>query len=86
MEFRGPTTLKGIEEHRLRALILRDLEVYREASSSEMRGRIGEEIPARRIRHELQNLVAEDGVGVNEPGQRPVQEALAKTPQWPRTR
>ena len=29
LDFKGSTTLRGIEKHRLRELILRDLEIYR---------------------------------------------------------
>jgi ATP-dependent DNA helicase RecG len=63
LEFQGGTTLKGIERHRLRELILRDLEIYRKASISEIHGRIGSEIPRRKIRRELGELVAENEIG-----------------------
>jgi ATP-dependent DNA helicase RecG len=59
LEFKGPTTLKGIEKHRLRELILRDLEIYREASISEVHGRIGPEILRRRVQRMLAELVSE---------------------------
>jgi len=59
LEFKGTTTLKGIERHRLRELILRDLEIYREASISEIHGRIGPEIPRRRVQRMLAELVNE---------------------------
>ena len=48
LEFRGETTLRGIELHRLRELILRDLEIYRKASISQIHNRIGKEIPRRK--------------------------------------
>ncbi len=57
LDFQGNTTLKGIEKHRLRELILRDLEIYKEASIGEIHGRIGLEIPKRKVRGELQRLV-----------------------------
>ena len=57
LEFQGGTTLKGIERHRLRELILRDLEIYRKASISLIHGRIGKEIPRRKLQHELKLLV-----------------------------
>jgi len=63
LEFQGETTLKGIERHRLRELILRDLEIYRNASISEIHGRIGKEIPRRKVRRELAELVASKGIG-----------------------
>jgi ATP-dependent DNA helicase RecG len=59
LEFQGETTLKGIERHRLRELILRDLEIYRKASISQIHGRIGMEIPRRKLQHELKLLVRE---------------------------
>lgn len=57
LDFQGNTTLKGIEKHRLRELILRDLEIYKEASIGEIHRRIGLEIPRRKVRSELQRLV-----------------------------
>ena len=57
LEFEGETTLKGIERHRLRELILRDLEIYRKASIGQIQERIGEEIPRRKLRRELADLV-----------------------------
>ncbi len=57
LEFRGETTLKGIERHRLRELILRDLEIYGKASISQIHARIGKEIPRRKLQHELKLMV-----------------------------
>lgn len=57
MEFQGGTTLKGIERHRLRELILRDLEIYKQASISQIHKRIGLEIPRRKLRQGLGDLV-----------------------------
>ena len=47
----------------MRELILRDLEIYRKASISEIHGRIGKEIPRRKIRRELTDLVKAEGIG-----------------------
>lgn len=58
LKFDGETTLKGIEQHRLRELILRDLQLYRRASISQIHYRIGKEIPRRKLRRELGILVA----------------------------
>jgi len=58
LQFDGETTLKGIEQHRLRELILRDLQIYRKASISQIHNRIGKEIPRRKLRRELGTLVA----------------------------
>jgi ATP-dependent DNA helicase RecG len=59
LEFKGTTTLKGIEKHRLRELILRDLEIYGSTSISSVHDRIGLEIPRRRIQRILAELVAD---------------------------
>jgi ATP-dependent DNA helicase RecG len=59
LEFEGATTLRGIEKHRLRALILQDLEIYRRVSIGDMHARIGLEIPLRKLRRELTRLVEE---------------------------
>lgn len=59
LDFKGATTLKGIEPHRLRELILSDLSVYLEASIAEINSRIGNEIPSRKIRRELLRLIQE---------------------------
>lgn len=57
LEFEGATTLKGIEQHRLRALILQDLEIYQRTKIGEIHARIGHEIPLRKLRRELNRLV-----------------------------
>lgn len=57
--FRGRTTLKGIEVHRLRELILRDLAVYGETRRSEIHARIGAEIPLSKVRGSLRALIEE---------------------------
>jgi len=59
LEFKGTTTLKGIEKHRLRELLIRDLEIYGEASISEIHPRVGSEIPRRTIQAQLKQLVDE---------------------------
>lgn len=56
LDFKGLTSLKGIEKHRLHELVLRDLEIYQEASISEIHARIGKEIPLRRLRRTLNEL------------------------------
>ncbi len=57
--FKGRTSLKGIEEHRLRELVLHDLEIYGAASRAEIHARIGGEIPTPRLRRMLVRLVTE---------------------------
>jgi ATP-dependent DNA helicase RecG len=63
LEFKGSTTLRGIEKHRLRELILRDLEIYREGGISEIHERIGKEIPRRTLQDTLKRLVQAGEIG-----------------------
>ncbi len=63
LDFKGGTTLKGIEPHRLRELVMRDLEIYREASISQIHQRIGLEIPRRRLQNMLKQLVLSGEIG-----------------------
>lgn len=56
LAFKGSTTLKGIEKHRLRELVLRDLGIYQEASVGQIHGRIGKEIPLRKLRRAVDEL------------------------------
>ena len=63
LDFKGSTTLKGIEAHRLHELVLRDLEIYLEASISEIHGRIGEEIPKRLLKDQLRRMVERGEIG-----------------------
>jgi DNA-binding HxlR family transcriptional regulator len=44
-------------------LILRDLEIYKEASISEIHARIGEEIPLRHLREQLRSMVKDGEIG-----------------------
>lgn len=62
LDFKGKTSLKGIESHRLKALILRDLEIYKVAGISEIHQRIGVEIPRRKIEYELKRMVENDEI------------------------
>lgn len=62
LDFKGTTSLRGIESHRLNELVLRDLGIYRSASIAEIHQRIGPEIPRRKLRHELQKLCQEGRV------------------------
>jgi ATP-dependent DNA helicase RecG len=57
LNFKGLTTLKGIERHRLKALILEDLERYQIASIGDIHERIGKEIPRHKLKEELRNFV-----------------------------
>lgn len=62
--FRGPTTLKGIEPHRLRHLILEDLQVHGPDTSHpvpprDLHQRIGPEIGRQKLRRALEDLIAQ---------------------------
>ena len=63
LDFKGSTTLKGIEKHRLHELVLRDLEIYKQAGISEIHARIGEEIPLRHLREQLRRMVERGEIG-----------------------
>ena len=63
LDFKGVTSLKKIETHRLRELIVQDLKIYKAASLGEIHQRIGLEIPRRKVQHELQKLVSDDLIG-----------------------
>ncbi len=55
--FKGKTTLKRIEPHRLRELILEDLKLYGASSVRDINARIGEEIPYKNIQRMLKSLI-----------------------------
>ncbi len=59
LAFPAVTTLKRIEDHRLRALVLEDVQRYPGSAIGEIHGRIGAEIPRRRLRTMLGSLVDE---------------------------
>jgi ATP-dependent DNA helicase RecG len=67
---KGPTTLIKIEPHRLRHLVLEDLQTYSPdettpSSLSEIHRRIGLEIPIRKIRHAMSQLRQEAAIRHN---------------------
>ncbi|MDI3528087.1 MAG: hypothetical protein PWR03_2271, partial [Tenuifilum sp.] len=53
------TDLSNIMEHRLQALILEDIEKFPRSSIKEIHDRIGKEIPIRRIRKVIYDLIKE---------------------------
>lgn len=59
MEFKGQTSLKPIEPHRLRELILQDMRIYKVGRIGEIHGRIGGEIPRHKVKNALADLVAD---------------------------
>jgi len=54
------TDLSGIEEHRLKSLLLEDIEKYPNSSIEEIHNRIGKEIPIRKLRTCLYRAVKND--------------------------
>lgn len=60
-EYKGKTSLKRIENYRIKELILEDLKIYKVASANEIQKRIGEEIPSKKVWEQLQILI-ETGV------------------------
>ena len=59
LEFPAVTTLRRIEDHRLRALVREDLQRYPGSAIGDVHRRIGEEIPRRRLKTVLGVLVRE---------------------------
>jgi len=57
MDFSGQTTLKRIEPHRLRALVVEDLKRYPGSAIGDIHRRIGTEINRRRIKRAIDGLV-----------------------------
>ncbi|MDY6990753.1 MAG: hypothetical protein SWQ30_22150 [Thermodesulfobacteriota bacterium] len=62
MDFSGPTTLSRIEPHRLKALIVEDLERYPGSAIGDVHARIGSEINRRKIKRAIDVLLAEGGL------------------------
>ena len=60
-EFRGATTLKRIEDYRLKELIIEDLKLYKEAKLADIRERIGPEVSEKRYKTQILSL-EEDGI------------------------
>jgi ATP-dependent DNA helicase RecG len=64
-DFKGKTSLKKIENHRLKELILQDLAIYEPASISEVHQRIGTEIHYRKVKALLYLMVASGDLGTS---------------------
>jgi len=62
LEFPAATSLKRIEPHRLRALIVEDLERYPDSAIGEIHRRIGAEIPRSQVKRVLEMLAADGTV------------------------
>lgn len=64
--FKGRTTLKNIEPHRLKELIIQDLSIYELCHITDIHTRIGNEIPRRHLKFILDQM-ASDGL-INKTG------------------
>lgn len=67
-QYKGRTSLKRVENYRIKELIIEDLKIYEEAPINEIRQRIGEEIPAKKIWTQMKTLITEgkvEAVGSN---------------------
>lgn len=60
-EFRGKTSLKRIEDYRLKEVIIEDLKLYKEARIGDIQERIGSEISEKRVKAQILGL-EEDGI------------------------
>ena len=59
LDLKTKTTLRDIQPHRLRQLVIADLEKYQQAAIGELHARIGSDIPRRSVQRTLAQLVAE---------------------------
>lgn len=57
LDFKGKTNLKKIETHRLKELIYQDISTYPNSSIGEIHQRVGTEIPYRKIKAQLYEMV-----------------------------
>ncbi|WP_069130675.1 ATP-binding protein [Rhodohalobacter halophilus] len=55
-QFKGKTSLKNIEDHRLEELIYKDVKAYPESSYSDIHSRIGKEINAYKVKRLLKSM------------------------------
>lgn len=62
-EFKGKTSLKRIEDYRLKELIIEDLKLYKEARIGDIQERIGSEISEKRIKTQILRLEEEGIIG-----------------------
>ena len=62
-EYKGTTSLKRIEDYRLKELIIEDLKLYKEAKLTDIRERIGVEISEKRYKTQILRLEKEGIIG-----------------------
>jgi ATP-dependent DNA helicase RecG len=62
VHFKGKTTLKNIESHRLEELIYQDLKIYDDSYIREIHKRIGEEIAIRKVKATLNKMESENKI------------------------
>ena len=61
-DYRGRTSLKRIENYRIKELIIEDLKIYQPCGLHDIHERIGEEIPYRKLQRQIQELIQEGKV------------------------
>lgn len=67
-EYKGKTSLKRIEDYRIKELIMEDLRIYKCAPLKDIHQRIGKEIPYKKILAQMKSLVEDniiEEIGVN---------------------
>jgi ATP-dependent DNA helicase RecG len=60
--YKGKTSLKRIENYRIKELIIEDLKIYKRSKLTDIHQRIGAEIPYRRLQMQMQSLIQEGRV------------------------
>ena len=60
--YRGRTSLKRVENYRIKELIIEDLKIYQPCGLHDIHERIGEEIPYRKLQVQIQELIKEGRV------------------------
>src|SRR5690606_11524767 len=56
-QFKGKTSLKNIEDHRLEELIYKDVKAYPESAFGDIHSRIGKEINEHKVRRTIKSMV-----------------------------
>jgi hypothetical protein len=56
-QFKGKTSLKNIEDHRLEELIYKDIKAYPESAFGDIHNRIGKEINEHKVRRTIKSMV-----------------------------